>query len=173
METRLVLAKEAVADCQVLAILAAFSPEIVSTIYVGFDTPDSDIDIVCSCSDAGAFERVFSRAYASCDGYVFTQRDDYAVGRFRWRDFMFEVFVAGTPVTEQLGYRHFKLMQRLSRIGGERFRQRVRALKLSGLKTEPALCALLGLPGDPYQAVLVVETWSDREILDMIDAHLV
>lgn len=37
---------------------------------------------------------------------------------------------------------------------GEEFRKQIIALKLRGIKTEPAFADLLGLEGDPYKAIL-------------------
>jgi hypothetical protein len=37
---------------------------------------------------------------------------------------------------------------------GEGFREKIRSLKASGIKTEPAFALLLGLESDPYSAIL-------------------
>lgn len=37
---------------------------------------------------------------------------------------------------------------------GDSFKQKILELKRSGIKTEPAFAQMLGLKGDPYQAVL-------------------
>ena len=158
------MAEQAVADSRVLQTLDEFSPVVVSTIWVGFDIEGSDIDIVGSCSDFQEFESVFSQAYSGCAEYECSRRTTYALGRFRWDDFLIEAFLSSTPVQDQPAYRHFRVMQRLATLAGENFGERVRALKKGGMKTEPALCALLGLSGDPYVAVLDLESWSDSDI---------
>jgi hypothetical protein len=43
---------------------------------------------------------------------------------------------------------------RILQLRGEEFRHDIIALKKSGLKTEPAFASLLGLSGDPYEALL-------------------
>lgn len=40
---------------------------------------------------------------------------------------------------------------------GESFRQEIISLKKQGIKTEPAFAQLLGLSGDPYEAILRLE----------------
>jgi hypothetical protein len=37
---------------------------------------------------------------------------------------------------------------------GQELREKVINLKLSGLKTEPAFCQVLGIAGDPYEELL-------------------
>jgi hypothetical protein len=44
---------------------------------------------------------------------------------------------------------------------GERFKNEVIKLKKQGIKTEPAFASLLGLPGDPYGALLKFELTGD------------
>ena len=47
----------------------------------------------------------------------------------------------------------YKLLQK----GGHLFRRRVMELKTRGIKTEPAFALVLGLQGDPYEALLTLE----------------
>lgn len=55
---------------------------------------------------------------------------------------------------QQGAFRHlvaeFALLQRY----GDDLRKRIRALKVGGMKTEPAFAHALGLDGDPYVALL-------------------
>ena len=53
-----------------------------------------------------------------------------------------------------MGYLHMVIEYKILLQKGESFRQQVIALKQSGLKTEPAFAQLLGLPGNPYTALL-------------------
>ena len=54
------------------------------------------------------------------------------------------------------------------RFGGQQLREEIRALKRQGVKTEPAVAQLLGLPGDPYQAVLDLASLSDPEVANRV-----
>ncbi len=49
-------------------------------------------------------------------------------------------------------------------IFGESAHQELRELKVSGLKTEPAIVEYLGLSGDPYLSLLKLEQMSDQAI---------
>ena len=57
---------------------------------------------------------------------------------------------------------------RLLRLGSRALRDRVVALKRSGMRTEPAFAQLLGLGGDPYRAVLELEGESDEALRDRL-----
>jgi hypothetical protein len=45
---------------------------------------------------------------------------------------------------------------------------KVKLLKQNGIKTEPAFAQLLALQGDPYEAMLNLETYSDIELINLI-----
>ena len=45
-------------------------------------------------------------------------------------------------------------------------------LKEEGLKTEPAFASVLGLNGDPYEAMLMLEEKSDEELVGLIQKGL-
>ncbi|MNU07861.1 hypothetical protein D3C72_2536480 [compost metagenome] len=57
---------------------------------------------------------------------------------------------------------------RLLTLLGNEGREEVRKLKLAGLKTEPAFGQVLKLAGDPYEALLALYDWDDRQIQDLV-----
>ncbi len=65
-----------------------------------------------------------------------------------------EFFIQPTPVRKQRAFRHLVAEYVLLTRHGEEFREQIRQLKSSGMKTEPAFAAVLGLRGDPYLALL-------------------
>ncbi len=81
-----------------------------------------------------------------------------------------EVFAQALPVVAQHGFRHMVIEGRLLVIGGDALRQRVVALKRAGMKTEPAFARILELPGDPYEAVLTLESWSHAELAERVSS---
>ena len=65
--------------------------------------------------------------------------------------------------------RHFRIEERLLALNPD-LRPKVLELKRQGMKTEPALAKVLGLPGDPYEAILRLEDLDDPALQAMIRA---
>ncbi|WP_241984207.1 DUF4269 domain-containing protein [Aliidiomarina sedimenti] len=164
VNSKIVRAEKAIHVSEVLNKLQSYSPEVVSTIFVSLDTSESDIDIVCTYQEQEAFIEEFESAYSGYEAYSLSPRNDHALGRFHCNQFLFEVYASKTPVQLQAAFRHYQVMKRLVKVGGNEFIDRIRQLKESGLKTEPAICRVLGISGEPYAAVLELERWSEQEL---------
>ena len=54
------------------------------------------------------------------------------------------------------------------REGGEEALQAIRALKMEGIKTEPAFGQYFCLPGDPYETLLTLADVSAEELSDVV-----
>ncbi|MFK8051041.1 MAG: DUF4269 domain-containing protein [Halioglobus sp.] len=161
-------ADQAISDSRVIELLEGYSPRVVSTIFVGFDTHKSDIDIVCEYPEQRAFALVFESAFSGRESYDLTLREEYAVGLFESSGFLFEIYASKTPVIRQNAFRHYEVMRRLAEIGGAQICDKVRHLKEKGFKTEPAICQILGLVGNPYEAVLELENWSEEKLREYV-----
>ncbi|NJL56268.1 DUF4269 domain-containing protein [bacterium] len=172
MDNKIACAEKAIEKSRVLDELKAYSPEVVSTIFIGLDTKASDIDIACTYEEQKVFVEDFNLAFSARESYSLRLYEDHAVGRFYYDRFLFEIYASKIPVQMQAAYRHYQVMQRLVKGGGERLKTRIRQLKESGFKTEPAICCLMGLSGEPYAAVLELERWSDKEIEEHVSKSL-
>ena len=75
-----------------------------------------------------------------------------------------EVFGQAVPTAQQLGFRHMLVEYAVLQASGEPWRRAVQQLKQQGLKTEPAFAALLRLPGNPYEALLMLEGKTQAEL---------
>lgn len=177
----------------ILQELKAFDATVVSTIFVGFDTDKSDIDIVCTyqpqqrddadtSSTAKVLVALLQSVYGDfkdfvCEHYA---AEDFVLCQFDHHGFVFEIYASTKPVHQQNGFRHYQVMKRLSRVDPS-FGKRVQEIRRKmGLKTEPAICALLQLQAckdedanniqksNPYEAVLLLEDWSDEDLVTRI-----
>lgn len=143
--------------------LAPYSPTLVGTFPLGLQVEGSDIDIACSGPLAEIGAALEPYAVARISG-------DTLVAAFAYDDLPIEVFAQSTPIHTQAGFRHMIVEGRLLALGGSVLRERVLAAKRAGTKTEPAFAELLGLPGDPYAALLALETATYDQLRELVAA---
>lgn len=146
--------------------LDEFQPTLVGTYPLGLQVDGSDFDIACTCGDLEAFERALRAGLARIGiaevrvEHLDTVEPPAIVANFELGGIAIEVFGQPLPVHAQRGFRHMVIEGQLLVHGGTALRDQVRALKRAGIKTEPAFAQLLSLAGDPYVALLALETWS-------------
>ncbi|BEE04303.1 DUF4269 domain-containing protein [Aeromonas veronii] len=141
---------------------------LVSTLAIGLDRPGSDLDILCQHPDPAAFAATFAeqgwQASAKGDNVWLLERTlscldlhcaDCDQSEASWP---LELYVTPAPIETLNGWRHLTLMAALLERFGDAFYRDVLRLRLEeGLKGEAAMCRLLGLAGDPYEALLTLE----------------
>nr|WP_281178363.1 DUF4269 domain-containing protein [Sphingomonas sanxanigenens] len=154
-----------------LDLLAPFDPHVAGTPPLGLDLPGSDIDLLCHAPDAEAFVALIWCALG--DRQDFRMHQWVGGGRpviasFTARGWPFEIFAAAEPVADQAGWRHFLVEQRLLALGGARLRATVMTLRRQGLKTEPAFARALGIEGDPYEALLVLQAGGEARLVEAL-----
>ena len=154
-------------DLHVLARLAPFKPVVIGTPPLGIETETSDIDIACTARDLEQFGRRVREEFGDVEAFRFEQLEALAEPAVRAVFFSqgweIEIFCQTVEVANQSGVRHFLVEKRL--LAGEpRLRTEIVCLKRRGLKTEPAFATLLDLPGNPYEALLSLETQTDLEL---------
>jgi hypothetical protein len=159
---------------ELLPRLRAYDPVLVGTFPLDVAVPGSDLDIICEVTEAAAF-RLALAEFAAYPGYTVRQAqtvEPALVASFELEGLAVEVFGQGLPTAQQNGYRHLVVEARLLAVGGASLKQQVLALKASGVKTEPAFAQLLGLPGNPYQALLALEACEDAALAEMVASRL-
>ncbi|TDS12490.1 DUF4269 domain-containing protein [Sphingobacterium paludis] len=138
--------------------LQAYTPVLAGTIPLDICIPSSDIDILCCADDLNAFQEFVQLTFASRPGFscsrLVVNDEPTVLAIFTIEDFAIEIFAQQIPVQQQNGYMHLVKEWEILTAMGQEFKQKVIALKLSGIKTEPAFAHLLRLTGDPYEALL-------------------
>lgn len=160
--------KIAVRQLGIMDTLSAYDPHIAGTPPLGVDVETSDIDILCFALDAEAFVSDVSAHFAQMSGFriwQWTAKDRPVIATFRAYEWEFELFANPTPVSTQLGWRHFEIERRLLSLGGDHFKSSVQTLRRQGLKTEPAFWLALLQEGDAYSGLLTLEEATDEDLL--------
>jgi hypothetical protein len=157
---------------EMLPRLCAYAPVLVGTFPLDLTVPGSDLDIICEAPDLATFRHTLA-AFAAYPRYAVrlaNTTEPALVASLEVEGLAVEVFGQGLPTARQHGYRHLVVEARLLALGGATLRQRVLTLKASGVKTEPAFAQVLGLAGDPYQALLALETYDEAVLATMVAA---
>ncbi|WP_168198715.1 DUF4269 domain-containing protein [Nesterenkonia sp. NBAIMH1] len=130
---------------------------LAGTVPLDIDLPNSDLDILISTSQPAKVRDDLTTCFSHRSDF-----SSWAHGReagawcaaFTMGTYPIEFFIQPTPVRKQRAFRHLVAEYVLLTRHGEEFREQIRQLKSSGMKTEPAFAAVLGLRGDPYLALL-------------------
>lgn len=158
-------------EINVLDILHNYNPIVVGTIPIAIDIEESDIDIVCCAKNLSEIRNVVRLHYSTYT--MFSDRiGDVYVANFEYSGLPVEIYAESIPASEQNGYRHMVIEDRIMKLAGDRFRQKVIRLKQQGYKTEPAFGELLKLD-NPYLDLLKFEALTDDELkLLIINKHV-
>lgn len=159
-----------VAELGLLSKLREFQAVLIGTPPLGIDVSSSDIDVACSSTDLGRFCRHVGEEFGEQRAFSCEQmevRGQAAIcATFKRQAWTIELFCQTASVQDQWGVRHFFIESRLLEIE-PRLRCVITHLKQAGLDTEPAFAKALGLVGDPYEAVLALETKNDLELTQL------
>ncbi|HUD90474.1 DUF4269 domain-containing protein, partial [Sphingobium sp.] len=103
--------RDALTNCGVMAVLAAFDPRLVGTPPLGIAMPDSDLDIVCEVHDADAFTGTLTDTFRTMPGFTLRRSDDLnaIICGFVAHGWEFEIFGQPIPVAQQHGWRHYEI----------------------------------------------------------------
>lgn len=145
-------------DLRIGELLANFDPLLAGTVPIDIDVETSDLDIICRCQDHVAFAHQLRSDYGEQPDFNLKTKVIRArrvtVARFRGQHFPVEIFGQDQASHEQYAFRHLLAEAAILDREGPEFRAEIRRLKRAGWPTEPAFAHLLGLVGDPYEAIL-------------------
>jgi Domain of unknown function (DUF4269) len=137
--------------------LKEFTPILCGTIPIGIDIEGSDLDIIMEVHDFNSFEEIIKSLYGSQNQFRILHSKVREVpvitANFQFNGFELELFGQATPVKIQNAYLHM-IIEYLILERDPNLKVKVVNLKKQGFKTEPAFCRLLGLNGDPYEALI-------------------
>jgi hypothetical protein len=148
-------------------ILSEFNPILVGTIPIKIDIENSDLDIICEVKDFDNFRKLLEDNFNKYINFttMYDKENTVLVCNFEVEGIEIEIYGSRENTELANGYRHMLIEYRLILLGGEAFRNNIIELKRSGLKTEPAFAKLLDIKGNPYEELLLLEKYSDEEII--------
>lgn len=163
---------DVIENLDILTRLAEFRPVVIGTPPLGIATDESDIDIACTCQSFDQFFAVVDRAFGRMEAFSVCNVDHLsapaAVASFKALGWEIELFCQKVATEHQWGVRHFRVEARLLAMEAN-LRDAVLRLKRDGMKTEPAFAKVLSLPGDPFVALLELDSMDDARLQEVID----
>ena len=155
------LAYSEIKKYRIIEKLKKYNPILTGTIPIGIDLPESDLDIICECQNHSKFSEFIVQEFSNKKNFkIYSTKHngiESTVGQFKTENFLFELFGQNIPTERQNAYRHMIIENRILKEKGIEFRKKIKDLKSSGIKTEPAFAELLGLDGNPYAELLKLE----------------
>lgn len=137
--------------------LQSYSPILCGTIPLGIDIASSDLDIIMEVYHFYDFEKKINDFYNSYPRFGLKKKNirgkPIIKANFLYEDFEFELFGQAQIVTQQYAYLHMVIEKYLL---DEKpyWKNNIISLKEQSYTTEQAFCHLLGLTGDPYEALI-------------------
>lgn len=142
-------------ESKILETLKEFHPLVVGTIPIGIDLPESDVDIILESNDLEKLKKLIFEKFNDFKNFQFQfSKEDELVCSFEIENLPFEIYATNLPTEMQNGYLHMLKEYEIIQIKDPDFIHQIKELKQKGMKTEPAFCQLLGIKGNPYDALL-------------------
>lgn len=145
---------------QVMQRLGAYQPMLAGTIPLDINVAGSDLDVICTYQGVELFMADVVQHFSVYEDFKITNTlidgEQTVLANFNIEGWPVELFGQQVPVKQQAAYRHMVVEYYYLQQHGSAFRQQIIGLKQQGYKTEPAFAKLLNLPGDPYQALLLM-----------------
>jgi len=159
---------ELLINTRILEILHDYDPILVGTIPIDIDIKSSDIDLVCKVEKFNIFKTVLENNFNKYTDFKITYEEkNVVVCNFIVNDIEVEIYGSSVESEKSNGYRHMIIEDRLLNLCGDDFKREIITLKMKGLKTEPAFAKVLNLEGDPYEQLLLLEEYSDKELYEI------
>lgn len=141
--------------------LADFDPRFIGSLALGLGTPASDADVVCQVFDFARFALRLRDDFGA-DVSIGVWRDQPSVkATLRLGDLPVDCYGRAHPVEQHPAWQWYEAERRLLAVGGAALRDAVRQQRATGLKTEAAFAAALGLAGDPQD--IMAQLWAAPE----------
>ncbi len=154
----------------IFKILKDYQPILVGTIPIEIDIDKSDLDIICKVDNFNDFRNLLINNFDKYNNFKIIYNEDSTaiICNFDVEDMEIEIYSTKEDTDKLASYRHMIIEDRLLHLGGHKFRDNIINLKKQGLKTEPAFAKVLKLEGNPYYALLLIENYSNEDLIKLI-----
>ncbi len=153
----------------IISFLQEYKPVLVGTIPICIDIEGSDADIICHAHNLEEIQHKVRLEYDTKSDFTDLLSENNYIASFVSRGLPIEIYAETKPTDLQNGYQHMLIENRILKLAGETFKEKIIALKKSGYKTEPAFGYLLHLD-EPYTELLELSSKTDLELSVIISS---
>lgn len=154
----------ALAFIKELSSFSDYSPLVSGTIPLGIDIKSSDLDVLMVTND---FDQLAAKINIEFPAAKIQIRENNLVANFTYQNLPIEIYAEEKHPLRQKAHRHLRVENRIIKLLGKDFKQRIIQHKMDGLKTEPAFGKELNLKNS-YDDLLEMYFLSDHELLERI-----
>ena len=159
----------AITRSKILEIFADNKPLIAGTFPLNVEVDGSDVDILMQARNLEEIKSLLIKNFGdnkefSLDTQVIDELETL-ICNFVFDDVPFEVFIQDREPVRQKAYLHFLIEERLLKLGGQSFKNKVDEERRKGSKTEPAFASALGIKEDPYSRLLQLQKMSSKDLM--------
>ncbi|MEL6634285.1 MAG: DUF4269 domain-containing protein [Bacteroidota bacterium] len=142
--------------------LATFTPTWTGTFPIGIYIGTSDLDIICEAPNLKVWLACVKASYGAYEKFQWeegiSRSKPYASASFLFEGLRIELFGQKVPVQQQYAFQHMMIEGKILAQASALFKETILKLKQEGVGTEPAFAQVLGLSGDPYEALLNIHS---------------
>jgi len=148
----------ALEESEILKSLKPWHPFLTGTYPLGLEVEGSDLDILITLKNRKELKKKLAPLMAQVENVEWSEDTDALFSlSFNFKGVNFDIYGEPTLSYHQKSARHFRIEEKILEPGNLELLDKIKALRKTGLKTEPAFAQALGLTGDPYQSLLEYE----------------
>lgn len=159
----------AITQSKILDIFSEYKPLIAGTFPLNVEVEGSDVDILMQAKDLEEVRALVLKHFGNCTNFSQSIQKvdelDTLICSFIFNEVPFELFIQDKEPVRQTAYLHFLIEERLLKLGGELFKEKIINERKAGLKTEPAFAKIIGIEGDAYLQLLELQKKSSEDLI--------
>jgi predicted metalloenzyme YecM len=164
----------ALEESKVLKNFKKYTPFVAGTFPLGVYTEQSDLDILMCATNLNELSSELKAEYGHFEGFTSEHLNvdglETLIVNFNLNKVPFEIFAQDKVVTKQKAYLHFHIEERLLKLGGDKLKKTIIEKRQNGLKTEPAFATSLGITGDAYNELLLLQKVAASKLRKVLES---
>ncbi len=150
-----------------LNTMSKYTPLVSGSVPLNIHNEKSDLDIIFSAQDLHRFAddlTCYAEKYSPEVTFKKLKGYESVIIRYTTENIKYECVAQYRPVYDIIANQHFLIESRLLNIAGSSARTAISQLKKAGIPTEPAFAQYFYISGEPYEALLNMNSLTESEL---------